>query len=73
MMRRPTQAEAPMKSVREHIRVAIERSGVTQEQVAEACGVSGPAVRTEGGRSDVRRRMASSRASNSGKANGLTR
>ena len=33
-----------MKSVRERIRVAIERSGVTQEQVAEACGVSGPAV-----------------------------
>ena len=33
-----------MKSVRDRIRVAIERSGVTQEQVAEACGVSGPAV-----------------------------
>ena len=33
-----------MKSVRERIRVAIQRSGVTQEQVAEACGVSGPAV-----------------------------
>ena len=33
-----------MKSVRDRIRVAIERSGVTQEQVADACGVSGPAV-----------------------------
>lgn len=33
-----------MKTVRERIRVAIQRSGVTQEQVAEACGVSGPAV-----------------------------
>jgi transcriptional regulator with XRE-family HTH domain len=33
-----------MKSVRERIRIAIERSGVTQEQVAEACGVSGSAV-----------------------------
>lgn len=33
-----------MKSVRERIRIAIQRAGVTQEQVAEACGVSGPAV-----------------------------
>ena len=33
-----------MKSVRERIRVAMRRAGVTQGQVAEACGVSGPAV-----------------------------
>ena len=33
-----------MKTVRQRIRLAIQRSGVTQEQVAEACGVSGPAV-----------------------------
>jgi transcriptional regulator with XRE-family HTH domain len=33
-----------MKSVRERIRAAMRRAGVTQGQVAEACGVSGPAV-----------------------------
>jgi transcriptional regulator with XRE-family HTH domain len=33
-----------MKSVRERIRVAMRRAGVTQGQIAEACGVSGPAV-----------------------------
>src|SRR5512134_1071331 len=33
-----------MKSVRERIRLAMQRAGVTQGQVAEACGVSGPAV-----------------------------
>ena len=33
-----------MKSVRERIRLAMRRAGVTQGQVAEACGVSGPAV-----------------------------
>jgi len=33
-----------MKSVRTRIRDAMERAGVTQGQVAEACGVSGPAV-----------------------------
>jgi transcriptional regulator with XRE-family HTH domain len=33
-----------MKSVRERIRTAMRRAGVTQGQVAEACGVSGPAV-----------------------------
>jgi transcriptional regulator with XRE-family HTH domain len=33
-----------MKSVRERIRSAMGRAGVTQGQLAEACGVSGPAV-----------------------------
>ena len=33
-----------MKSVRERIRAAMRRAGVTQEQLAEACGVTGPAV-----------------------------
>ena len=33
-----------MKSVRERIKFAMRRAGVTQGQVAEACGVSGPAV-----------------------------
>jgi transcriptional regulator with XRE-family HTH domain len=33
-----------MKTVRERITAAIRRAGVTQGQVAEACGVSGPAV-----------------------------
>lgn len=33
-----------MKSVRERIKAAMRRAGVTQGQVAEACGVSGPAV-----------------------------
>jgi transcriptional regulator with XRE-family HTH domain len=33
-----------MKSVRERIRTAMQRAHVTQEQVAEACGVTGPAV-----------------------------
>jgi transcriptional regulator with XRE-family HTH domain len=33
-----------MKSVRERIRAAMQRAHVTQEQVAEACGVTGPAV-----------------------------
>ena len=33
-----------MKSVRERIRAAMQRAGVTQGQVADACGVSGPAV-----------------------------
>lgn|SRR5512134_36645 len=33
-----------MKSVRERIRAAMRRAGVTQGQLAEACGVSGPAV-----------------------------
>jgi transcriptional regulator with XRE-family HTH domain len=33
-----------MKSVRERIKTAMRRVGVTQGQVAEACGVSGPAV-----------------------------
>jgi transcriptional regulator with XRE-family HTH domain len=33
-----------MKSVRERIRAAMQRAGVTQEQLAGACGVTGPAV-----------------------------
>lgn len=33
-----------MKSVRERIRAAMQRAGVTQGQLAEACGVTGPAV-----------------------------
>jgi transcriptional regulator with XRE-family HTH domain len=33
-----------MKSVRDRIKAAMRRAGVTQGQVAEACGVSGPAV-----------------------------
>ena len=33
-----------MKSVRERIRQAMERSGTTQEQVAKACNVTPPAV-----------------------------
>jgi transcriptional regulator with XRE-family HTH domain len=33
-----------MRSVRERIRLAMRRAGVTPGRVAEACGVSGPAV-----------------------------
>ena len=33
-----------MNSVRGRIKTAMRRAGVTQGQVAEACGVSGPAV-----------------------------
>ena len=33
-----------MKAVRARIRAPMERAGVSQGQVAEACGVSGPAV-----------------------------